>query len=79
MIKKRLLFRTKTPDDEKNYHPFDVEIALYDSEKVEKTSEFDPDMPLGIVEYFPKKGDFDYVEEYTLERLKEQQKLHGKK
>ncbi len=75
LITKRLLFRTRTPEHDVVYHPFDLEIALYNEEKAEKASDHDPDMPLGIVQYFPQKGDFDYVEDYTRERLKEQREL----
>jgi hypothetical protein len=75
LVTKRLLFRTRTPDHRSIYHPFELEIVLYNVKKAGSSPEYDPDMPLGIVEYFPEKGDFDYVEDYTLERLKEQDEL----
>ncbi len=78
MASKRLLFRTHTPDHEKSYHPFDLEIAMFEKEKALRNSKVDMDLPLGIVEYFPEKGDFDYVKKYTIERLKEQAELLSK-
>lgn len=75
MVSKRLLFRTHTPQHDKAYHPFDIEVMMFRKERARKDPEIDMDLPLGIVKYFPEKEDFDYVEKYTIERLKEQAEL----
>ncbi len=75
MVSKRLLFRTHTPVHDQVYHPFDVEIVLFDKEDLKKHPDVDLDLPLGIVEYFPEKKDFHYVEGYTGKRLKEQKSI----
>jgi hypothetical protein len=79
MVHKRLLFRTHTPDHERSYHPFDIEIVLFEKDAVREDHRMDLDLPLGIVEYDGKKADFDYVKEYTLKRLKEQRQLLSEK
>lgn len=77
-VSKRLLFQTKTPDQGKVYHPFELEIALFDKKVLAKDPDIDLDLPLGIIEYFPEKNDFDYVKDYTRKSLKEQKEMVSK-
>lgn len=77
MVHKRLLFKTHTPQPRKAYHPFDLEIVLFEKDLVEDNEKgsIDLDMPLGIIKYSEEKEDFDYVKDYTRKRLKEQKEL----
>lgn len=75
MVSKRLLYKTQTPDHEKRYAPFDIEVVMFEKGSIEKAEGPDFDLPLGIVEYSEEKEDFDYVRSYTTERLREQIQL----
>lgn len=75
MVSKRLLYKTQTPDHEKRYAPFDIEVVMFEKELVKRKGKMDFDLPLGIIEYSEEKEDFDYVRNYTTERLREQIQL----
>ncbi|HRP60509.1 MAG TPA: hypothetical protein PK833_09550 [Vicingus sp.] len=78
-LTKRILFdtRNKNIDYGKNYIPFNFEIVML--LKVEGIDADDIDFPITKVEYFPEEKEFLFVEKYTNDMIKLQEKIINKR
>lgn len=76
---KRILFDTRNKDIDynKKYIPFNFEIMMLAKLKDLNHDEY-IDFPITRIEYSEKEKDFYYVEKYTEEMVKKQEKIMGK-
>lgn len=75
---KKILFDTKNQliDYSKNYIPFNFEIMML--KEVKGVDYDDVDFPITMIEYSPEEKEFLYVEKYTSDMVKRQEKVMNK-
>lgn len=74
-LSKKILFDTKNQriDYSKNYIPFNFEIMML--EEVEDVNYDDIDFPITMIKYSEEEKEFLYVEKYTNDMIKRQEKV----
>lgn len=74
-LSKKILFDTKNQliDYSKNYIPFNFEIMMV--EEVKDVNYDGIDFPIAMIEYSEKEKEFLYVEKYTNDMVKRQEKV----